>query len=303
MDNLIEEIGYVNRTARVFRTTYERDAYVSLCGNRLCYWGSRLRKNKGNAETLRERKTIDAFSSGSAYRMGRFLRGCQAQYTGFVTLTYPSDRISAKKAKRDIKVFIQRVQRLYVDKSRISGFWFVEFQRNGNPHFHLFVDQWIDRKLLSKIWYEVTGSLSADHLKSGTKIETIRGGRHGMISYARKYAQKQCQKEIPEGSDWNGRFWGKFGNVSLVACTVSEIEFDDNMRFMGKNGFFSQESLLKAVIKGDVRMFKGVIESTGVEFLILECKEWGSIRKMQQVFIDLGWLETGYQRGWRVGKA
>lgn len=52
----------------------------------------------------------------------------------------------------------------------------------------------------------------ASHLAAGTRVERIKSGRDGTISYARKYAAKQSQKDVPIGFGWCGRFWGICGN-------------------------------------------------------------------------------------------
>lgn len=299
LNYLINDVKLLSYS-RLYSSSFSRDGFYTLSGNRICHWSSFRRKKKEKESNLKARTGITTFSSSSAYRMGRFLRECKVGYTGFITLTYPNIQVNGKKAKRDIKVFIQRLKRLYSDKSRISGFWFLEFQSNGNPHFHLFINQWISRKLLSLIWYQVVDSGLQVHLKSGTKIEKIRSGRHGMVSYARKYAQKQAQKEIPEDYGWSGRFWGKFGDVSVIAVTVDDVFFNENMQNNKEKRIFGSNDMEEGIKQKKIFVFKGKIESAGVEFLIIEFNEWSQIRKMQIDFYKCVMGKPDYQSGWRL---
>ena len=61
---------------------------------------------------------------------------------------------------------------------------------------------------LSKEWYRIVGSGDPKHLRAGTRVERIK---RSAISYVAKYAQKNEQKQVPEGFQNVGRFWGTWG--------------------------------------------------------------------------------------------
>ncbi len=179
---------------------------------------------------LSSRGRVAGFSARSGARMRRYLRCCVPNYTVFITLTYPSEfNRDGRASKRDLDVFIKRFRyRVSVadfdlpasSRVKFSAFWFLEFQKRGAPHFHLFCTHSIPRLELSKIWYEIVGSDDSRHLLAGTRIESIRSGKFGMVSYALKYAAKAEQKEIPSDYVNCGRFWGVYGDRECYAATL-----------------------------------------------------------------------------------
>lgn len=72
-------------------------------------------------------------------------------YTSFGTFTLPSDQIhSDNEIKRKILMpFIQSLQR---DFEIGQYFWKAEPQGNGRIHFHMLMDRYVDRELLSHWW-------------------------------------------------------------------------------------------------------------------------------------------------------
>ena len=173
----------------------------------------------------RTRGAINKFSERSGSRMRRFLRCSVANYTVFITLTYPSDfPADGPTCKRHLKMFLQRLERWHknhggTDES-FSAFWFLEFQQRGAPHFHIFFTRPVPYQIIARDWYEIVGSKDERHLSAGTRIETIRGGRRGICAYAGKYAAKFEQKQVPEGFGCVGRFWGVFGNRKTLAASI-----------------------------------------------------------------------------------
>lgn len=187
----------------------------------------------GKYNRVSVRGDVDAFSKRSASRMSRYLRSCTSDYRYFVTLTYPNDESTWFGYRNHFRAFIERARRSGYVGPTSSLFWFVEFQKRGAPHFHIFSTCHIGKHWLSKNWYEVVGSGDRKHLNSGTNIERIRGGRDACRSYARKYAAKNDQKTVPallEGKKLNkrgdlvkctGRWWGVVGVRSVVAAVTS----------------------------------------------------------------------------------
>ena len=193
-----------------------------------------------------KRGVVRAFSAKSSSSMGRYLRGCVADYRYMLTLTYPENCEQAIRAKYHLKSFVLRLTR-YVQGKQLellgagvnsinhaepSFFWFLEFQRNGSPHYHIFTNHYFDYKLVARAWYEVVGTGDARHLAAGTRTERLKLGRKGCISYAKKYAKKQEQKELPDmyKSSGFGRWWGVIGDRRVVEAAIKfQLGSEQNM--------------------------------------------------------------------------
>lgn len=228
-------LGHYDRARkRVFNAGLPEAATVSLLGelnvkvrtsgNLLIvsdnFTGAGIHSGGGN-----DRGKISEFSAGSSKRLKEYLRTCESDYHTLLTLTYPAgEGYSGERAKRDLKVFVQRIRRnkgtVVNGLLPLSIFWFMEFQGRGSIHFHCFLNARIPKSEVSKMWYEVCGTDDARHLASGTKIEAFRAGRKGALSYAAKYAAKHEQKAPPKSFGWVGRFWGVFGCRSRVAAAM-----------------------------------------------------------------------------------
>ena len=110
----------------------------------------------------------------------------------FITLTYVDNVCDYKKAKRDLKVMLQRIARM---KPECSGIWKMEIQKRGAIHFHiiLFNAGFIDVGTLQSMWCEVTG----ENANNSLDLEIIRSKR-GVIYYVTKY---MCKGENTRGED------------------------------------------------------------------------------------------------------
>jgi len=180
------------------------------------------------------RGVVSEFSPGASIRMRSYLRECLPVYNTMVTLTYPGFYpTNGKQVKEHLRRFLQEVRREYcrelkangtvgVDRltSEHSSFWFLEFQSRGAPHFHIFTTWSPSKEWVSKHWYEIVGSEDVRHLHAGTRVEFLREGKAGTVAYASKYAVKMEQKQVPEGFENVGRFWGVFGRRTLLSATT-----------------------------------------------------------------------------------
>lgn len=173
------------------------------------------------------RACVHHFSAGAAVRMRRYLRECCAEYSNMVTLTYPGFfESNGANVKEHLRRFLQECKRKIerenpLDVIYYSAFWFLEFQERGAPHFHIFTTHYFNKDWVSSTWYRIVNSEDPRHLAAGTRCEKLHAGRSGTISYASKYAIKQCQKEVPENYTNVGRFWG----VSGYRATMSADTF------------------------------------------------------------------------------
>lgn len=167
-----------------------------------------------------DRKQVQAFSESSATRMRRYLRSASSEYTHFITLTYPHGcGYDGVVCKEHLRRFMQQLKRKSVGVSW-SAFWFMEFQERGSIHFHIFTTEFFGKTWVAETWYRICGTEDDRHLHAGTRIELFKSGRHGVCSYATKYAAKQTQKEIPESFGWAGRFWGVSGVRTTKEATL-----------------------------------------------------------------------------------
>jgi len=175
------------------------------------------------------RGSITGFSCGSGIRMRRYLRECMAEYEHMVTLTYPEGYPSdGAEVKNHLRRFLQEVRRwddrycrqVGVPSGSHSSFWFLEFQRRGAPHFHIFLNRCPSKEWVSSKWYGIVGSEDIRHFQAGTRTEKLKSGRTGTISYASKYAAKLEQKSVPEGYENVGRFWGVYGYRATMSATA-----------------------------------------------------------------------------------
>lgn len=188
------------------------------------------------------RSAITRFSKSSGMRMRRYLRGCDAEYKTMVTLTYPSTfPTNGKESKEHLRRFIQELRRNEArkhpdDTERFSVFWFLEFQKRGAPHYHLFTTCFVPWSWVATTWYKIVGSENIYHLKAGTRTESLKKGRGGTISYASKYAVKMEQKTVPEEFENVGRFWGVTGLRTVVEADifVSRYDMQDTMVTMAQ---------------------------------------------------------------------
>lgn len=169
------------------------------------------------------RGSINEFSPTAGRRMRSYLRECVPEYICMVTLTYPfAYPTNGPETKEHLRRFIQELKRNAPTHTsqQFSCFWFMEFQSRGAPHYHLFVTYSPDKQWVSKRWYEIVNSEDERHLRAGTNCELFKRGREGTISYASKYAAKQEQKQVPEGFENVGRFWGVSGDRRRVSAST-----------------------------------------------------------------------------------
>jgi len=151
--------------------------------------------------------------------------------TSAICLTYPEelrDKLDGRIIKKHFKAFILA----YLREFGLDGryFWVLEFQRNGNPHFHIVTDCKADikaqRDFVAARWYKIVGSGLQKHYKAGTSCELVRS-QAGVASYIAGYLKKANQKEVPESFNNVGRFWGGSRNAFEIEMHTSH--FEDSM--------------------------------------------------------------------------
>lgn len=167
-----------------------------------------------------KRGQIVEWSVGSRRRMLRTMLAVEfGDDVLMVTLTYPGTGSlvphDGAVVHRHLSRFLARWRRRW---GRPRGWWKLEFQRRGAPHFHVFVEPpagaelIVLRRWVSETWWEVAGQGDADHLRAGTQVVPWRGSP---VAYAWKYAlgrgEKEYQHVVPADFANVGRWWGLIG--------------------------------------------------------------------------------------------
>ena len=170
------------------------------------------------------RSDIHELTKNSLRNMAFVAHNTSIDFELMVTLTYPKSYPSdGRQVKYHLKRFIKWMKEV---KGVISFFWFMEFQRRGAPHFHIFTagGNLLDmKKEVSQKWYDIVASEDPKHLLAGTRVEKLRHPE-GAGRYASKYASKPHQKKIPEGYKNVGRWWGNSRDVTPKPLEVKEID-------------------------------------------------------------------------------
>jgi len=151
---------------------------------------------------------------------------------------YDQDGVSldgGRLFKAHLKAFRKRLERFLarLGISSWSALWFLEFQRRGAPHVHLLLfgcqlPEPVRRSLrgwCGRAWSSIVGNPDAvelgKHQRAGTQVARMKKKHFG---YAKKYASKLEQKQVPADFRHVGRFWGCW-NYSAPAPLVLDMDF------------------------------------------------------------------------------
>ena len=114
--------------------------------------------SRNTASTIRKRLEgwIKAVQINN--RSDKFGNRPKHSHITFLTVTLPSDQIHADNEikRKCLMPFIQQLKRLYGVQ---EYFWCAQPQVNGNVHFHLLVDRWLDKDRINDHW-----NIAVDHL-------------------------------------------------------------------------------------------------------------------------------------------
>lgn len=173
----------------------------------------------------KKRGTIKSFSKETAKRIKFWMNNNDIEYKSMITLTYPIE-MKEKLNGVEVKYHLNR----FTKRFKLNNYiWVMEFQKNGNPHFHILTDNEYkeeENKKISQIWYEIVDSNLEKHLNAGTRNEKLYAGKEGASSYIRKYVSKKEQKRIPKNFKNVGKLWGKGGERKLKKEIIS---IDENV--------------------------------------------------------------------------
>ena len=138
-----------------------------------------------------------------------------------LTFTYPGEEYAESATGGNymisgpaVKEHLRKLRQALTYRG-LFGFWFLEFQKRGAPHFHICVNGELtvpQVEKLRKTWYKMVGSTCEHHLERGMDYAILRK-KHAAGAYAAKYSCKDEQKTVPEQYSQVGRFWGIFGKI------------------------------------------------------------------------------------------
>jgi hypothetical protein len=166
-----------------FASLYENRLVITqepIDGKRYNFTPSEYHRNPTNAKytgtlSARAQKTIDKRLHAWVYtllsaRANRKAKSSARKYIPiFVTLTLPAKQVHDDRVikKKVLELFIKRLQ---YNCGVTHYFWRAEVQQNGNIHFHMVFDRFIDKHRLSQYWndaLEPLGYIDAFENKHG----------------------------------------------------------------------------------------------------------------------------------------
>lgn len=188
-------------------------------GDHVSTYRMRVRRScRSPADTERAtRGRIAEFSDASRKRMQWSLRECCYGWSikAFVTVTYPAEfPTDGSEFKRHFKRLLDALQ---YRRKGIRLFWFLEFQKRGAPHLHVYSSRTIDHRVLQQLWDTASDNCGGYiHVNKPAASLTRKPWQ-----YALKYSSKLEQKTVPEFITNVGRFWGWRNRPPAIAAKIS----------------------------------------------------------------------------------
>lgn len=186
---------------------------------------------------LRMNRILDAWLRSLRYA-DKDRRGRAKHLPTFCTLTLPAKQMHKdSECHKMLNYFITESWQGYGGKRFTYYLWRAERQKNGNIHYHIVFDAYIDwehirskwNKILSRYGYidaynkNNPGSINRDNPNS-TDIHSLR-----TVKDVTAYIIKYCTKESEEGQKINGRVWGcskELKTVKEARISSHEMSFD-----------------------------------------------------------------------------
>ena len=222
------------------------------------YYDLLARFGKKSRQSGAVRGQIDHFSMPARFRMLKKLGSIGREDPPFmVTLTYRSGTVSFKQAKKDLKKWRSRMDRLfgirhetteeYQDKAGFhklrkrytyegtwAGSWRFEVTtgrgtraKGATPHFHILVwcEDWHEMNMdaldhmLSEMWCDITGDGGEDRMEYGCRIDYSGGDQTKIKNYMLGHHGKKTDQEATKA----GRHWGIFNEELLRVGEASAV--------------------------------------------------------------------------------
>jgi len=221
---------------------------------------------RGSGRVIRQ-GSIQGWSEGMARRLRRFVDNFRLNFRAMITLTYGAEYPnSGKTVKSHLRAFLERLRRTGYAEQGDAAVWFLEFQARGAPHFHLLTTAFIPKESIARWWSEISGAPE----ESSTRVEGLRDA-DSAGAYARKYASKADQKDVPTAFKDVGRFWGCF-NARPRGEAPHQVEPGTLGEELTKQGRLATPvPRMSATIQGpSVSLLQRLIENKGYDLRVFE---------------------------------
>ncbi|WP_047788777.1 rolling circle replication-associated protein [Tenacibaculum mesophilum] len=162
------------------------------------------------------RKAIECMVSTVLFSRDKKVDYKTQQYLAFVTLTLPVKQFHSDKELRKAQTrYIENLQKTYNVKHYV---WKAEPQKNGNIHFHLLIDRWIDWTVHRKLWNKQLNKLGyidkyqqkhGDRNPNTIDVHSLKKDKKGRrLKNITKYIVKYMTKKEFGKRAIIGKIWG-----------------------------------------------------------------------------------------------
>lgn len=197
-----------------------------------------------------ERGKIRFLSGTSRNRMLFMLRNTSVTFQSMYCLSYPEEWPGdGVEVKDDLNKWLSKVRRYYQPsrddiEPSMEYFWFMEFQKRGAPHIHVYFNlpkEFIWQGKIAMDWAIIVSPEDIEVRKNVYSVHSHKKqlvqfeSREGPTRYATKYALKTEQKNVPPHYQNVGRFWGSSRGVKTsveegVTVEITDDQLDDVLR-------------------------------------------------------------------------
>lgn len=169
--------------------------------------------------TTSNRGEIDAFSNKSRARLKFTASNAFPHLVSMFVCTYGDSVVptDGRVAKKHLHRFLMCIRRKF---PLASYLWLLEFNTKRNcPHFHIFLSFPAKKEIrlwLAKTWVRVVGAEGEEKKKMLSVHEhslSFIDWNMGKAGYLTKYLEKSSQKNVPQGFQKVGRFWGSTRSI------------------------------------------------------------------------------------------
>jgi hypothetical protein len=202
--------------------SYPKDTVITVSG---------LYKDSCKPDTRVKRGMIKECSFKSLRRAKLIVRNVMEKMSQYVVLTYPDNYpLYGRVVARHRHAFDEWLRR-----KGVKYFWFLEFQKRGAAHINYLLTKIVNKGEMQRAWYRIVGSGDPLHLYLGVYAEEPRD-KNKLSTYIAGYftskdARKVAQRQVPEGYNHVGRFWGvSRGLIEVEMVKVLNGQHVDNMR-------------------------------------------------------------------------
>lgn len=133
------------------------------------------------------------------------------------------------EVKRHLDRWLKALKRRYPE---IGYLWVLEFQERGVPHYHVWLTVPPDREIQKKLaasWVKITNGTKEQQKRHSLPSNWCTWKMENGV-YAKKYAVKRKQKEVPPEFQSVGRFWGSSRNLKPKALLIGPEEIANHAK-------------------------------------------------------------------------